>query len=74
MAIKVKKNEGSPESKEILAEAIIRIGDSFKALQDSGLNERAIVLLVSDASRVNRTEVIEVLKALRTLRGYYCRN
>ena len=44
--IKIIKNEEKPESTEILAEAVIRIGDNMEKLQKSGLNRRAVIALV----------------------------
>jgi len=62
-----------PESKEILAEAIVRIGDAVTKLNASGLNKKAIVLLLNDATKVNKTEIIKILDALPKLRGWYCK-
>lgn len=62
-----------PESKEILAEAIVRIGDAVAKLNASGLNKKAIVLLLNDATKVNKTEIIKILDALPKLRGWYCK-
>jgi len=71
--VSVKKNAEKPESTEILAEAIIRIGQGFEKLKQSGVNERAILVLVADHSGVGKTEIRKVLDSLRQLRGYYCR-
>lgn len=43
--VRVTKSE-PPESTEILAEAIVRIGQGFERLKLSGLNQRAIVILL----------------------------
>lgn len=60
-----------PETTEILAEAIVRIGDAHQKLKASGLNEKAIILLLHDLTKVSRTDVKKVLDALPRLRGYY---
>jgi hypothetical protein len=71
--VKIVKSEDRPETKEILAEAIIRISAGLTALTDSGLNEEAIVILVSARSRLRRDDVRLVLRSLARLRGWYCR-
>lgn len=71
--ISVKKNEQQPESKEVLAEAIIRIGEAFSALQKNGLNKRAIEVLVHAETKVAMRDIRLILDALPRLRGWYCR-
>lgn len=73
MNVKIKKNEEKPESKEILAEAIIRIGEAMKKLSDSGLNRKAIVALIQDQTKLGKGDIETVLDALQRLRGWYCR-
>lgn len=73
MAIKIKKNEENPETPEILAEAIVRIGNAMQKLNASGLNRRAIVTLIQDQTRLGKTDIELVLNSLATLKGYYCR-
>ncbi len=57
--------------REILADAIVKIGEGFERLSKSGLNRRAIVVLVRDASGVTKGDVHKVLDALENLRGLY---
>lgn len=71
--IKVVKNAEKPESKEILAEAIVRIGTSMDALLKSGINERAIVVLIQAETKLSQRDIRTVLGALKKLRGWYCR-
>ena len=71
--VTVKKSEEKPESTEILAEAIVNIGAAFVSLQKSGLNRKAIVLLLQDATKLPRRDIESVLDALPRLRGWYCR-
>ena len=71
--IKVVKNAEKPESKEILAEAIVRIGSAMDALTKSGLNERAIVVLIHAETKIGLGDIRTVLGALKKLRGWYCR-
>lgn len=74
MAVKVNKNPEKPETTEILAEAIVRISEGFEKLQDSGLNEEAIIVLLHDRSKISKRDITVVLQNLRTLKGYYCRD
>ncbi len=70
--VKVLKSD-PPESKEILAEAIVRLGESFKKLEANGMNRRAIILLLHDATKVPRRDIDLVLQAIPRLRSWYCR-
>lgn len=70
--VKVVKSE-PPQSTEILAEAIVRIGDSVAKLNASGLNRRAVVVLLRDATGLGKKDIETVLDALPRLRGWYCK-
>lgn len=70
--VKVKKSD-PPESKEILAEAIVRIGEAFEKLQENGLNRKAIIILIQAETKLPRHTIATVLDALPRLRGWYCR-
>lgn len=71
--IKIVKNEEHPEPTEILAEAVIRIGENFEKLQKSGLNKRAIIVLVHDYTKISKRDIETVLDCLPKLKGWYCR-
>lgn len=71
--IKVVQNVEKPVPKEVLAEAIVRIGGAFDALRKSGLNEEAIVILLHAKTQVGKPDIRAVLNGLRQLRGWYCR-
>jgi hypothetical protein len=62
-----------PETKEILAEAIVSIGNAAKKLQASGLNKRAIVILLQAETKLPQRDITTVLDALPRLEGWYCR-
>lgn len=62
-----------PETTEILAEAIVRLGEAVKKLDGSGLNRKAIVLLLHDATKVGKRDIEEILDAIPRLRGWYCK-
>ena len=72
MNIKVVKSD-PPQTTEILAEAIVRIGDAAEKLNKSGINRKAIEVLLHDATGLARRDIKVVLDALPRLRGWYCR-
>ncbi len=69
---KVAPRPSIPES-ETLAEAIVDISNGMRALESSGLNRKAIVLLLQDATGLSRAAIGSVLDALPKLKGMYCR-
>jgi hypothetical protein len=72
--IKVIKNQEKPEPTEVLAEAIIRMGEAADKLKSSGLNETAIIVLLHDATKLPKRDIKLVLDSMRKLRSWYCRN
>ncbi|WP_027533838.1 hypothetical protein [Bradyrhizobium sp. WSM3983] len=71
--ISVKKDPAQPERKEVLAEAIVRIGEALESLKKSGLNEHAIVVLLHHETKISMRDIRVVFAGLRQLRGRYCR-
>ena len=82
--IKVIKNKEKPETTQILAEAIIKISNAMEKLVNlSGLNDKALLLLIHDNCKAvgtgypikkpTKTQVKEVLRSMKTLKGYYLR-
>lgn len=71
--IEVKLNEEQPESTEIIAASIIKISDGFSRLLRSGLNERALLVLIKDHTGVAMHEVKKVMDCLPRLKEIYCR-
>lgn len=71
--VKVKQPAEKPVSTEILAEAIVRIGQAFADLQKNGLNKKAIVILIQAETKLSQRDITTVLDALPRLRGWYCR-
>lgn len=57
-----------PVKKEILAEAIVRIGESMEKLRKSGMNRKAIVALVKDDTGISKAQIETVLDSLELLR------
>lgn len=70
--MKVKKSN-PPESKEVLASAIVKMGESLDALRQSGLNEDAIIILLHHKTKVGMRDIKIIFNGLRRLKGWYCR-
>ena len=70
--VKVKKSE-PPESKEVLAEAIVNIGSVVKKLNANGMNKKAMVVLIHDFTRVPKGQIITILDSLPQLERWYCK-
>lgn len=62
-----------PETTEILADAIVRLSEAHEKLKSSGLNRKAIILLLNDATGVGKRDIATILDAMPRLRGWYCR-
>lgn len=72
--VKILKDEENEIPAEIFEQAIIDLAKGFKALTDSRLSKRAIVLLVRDAagpSKVTASQVAWVLDAAAELERTY---
>jgi hypothetical protein len=66
------QDETKPVPREILAQAIAEIGSSFRHLRMSGLNRRAIIVLVAHSAKLGHGTIEAVLDALENLRRDYC--
>jgi hypothetical protein len=63
-----------PETKEVLADAIVKLSSAARDLQNSsGLNQKAIILLLQNATGLRQGDIKKVLDALPELRRMYCR-
>lgn len=56
---------------EILASSIKKIAESFKRMRKAGLSDRAIVVLLHDASGVGKPAIKDVLMGLDSLEKLY---
>ena len=71
---KIIQDEQKPVEKNILAQAVVRISEAASDLRrSSGLNDRALVLLISASSKVGKPDVEAVLRSLENLKRDYCR-
>ncbi len=65
--------EEKPVSNEVLAASIVRISDEFARATSTGLNRRALVVLLKDATGVAQYEINKILDALPDLKAMYCK-
>jgi len=72
MTVRVKKSD-PPESTELLADSIVRISEALTKLHASGVNRKAIVILIQAATKLSRRDIEAVLDAQKRLAGWYCR-
>jgi len=70
--VKIEQDEEAPIERRVLAVEIMKISAALSHLLDSGLNERAIVALVADATDVGRPDIRAVLTSLKTLHREFC--
>lgn len=70
--VKVKKSE-PPETKEILAEAIISLGKAANKLQASGINKKAVIILLQAHTKLPQRDIKLILDSLPQLERWYCR-
>jgi hypothetical protein len=56
---------------QVIAQSIVKISNATSALLRSGLNFKAIKLLISHSSGVNQRDVHEVLYAMENLSRQY---
>jgi len=68
-----RSKQPAPPDPEELAEAIKRISAAVARLQKSGLNEKAIIVLLHDSSGVTKKNIKYVLDHLAYLPQVYCR-
>lgn len=74
--ISIKKDETSPESTELLAKSIIQVADAAQKLSNSGLRQRAIVILLQDgigATKITKKQIELVFENLPRLKAWYCK-
>jgi hypothetical protein len=55
-----------------LTQAIMQISGSLEALLKSGLNRRAIIVLLHDETGVNKREITKIIDSLPKLKDWFC--
>lgn len=68
----VSQDPEAPVEKSVLAKAIVDISDAATKLSKSGLNRKAIVLLIAHSSHQYMNTVESVLDAMESLKKDYC--
>lgn len=71
--MRVKQDPEKPVEKEVLAEAVVRIGEAYEALRRSGVNHRGVIVLLHDYTKVSKRTIEDVLEGLADLRKVYCK-
>lgn len=69
----VKQDTDKPVPDEVLAESIKAISDGMKKIRAGRLNDRALVVLLKDASGVPIYEIKKVLDGMESLEANYLR-
>lgn len=72
MKTKVVTNE-PPINREILAESINTLAKEIQRLDKSGLNRKAIVILLQASTGLRRDDINLVLSAIAQLQRDYCK-
>jgi len=74
LEVVLSEGEEVAETVEILADSIVKISNGFNKVVASGLNNRALVILLQDAigaSNITRTQILLVLQQLPELKDLY---
>lgn len=69
--VNVTQDKAHPVTKEVLATAICKLSDNTSKLLQSGLNHKAIVVLLRDATGLPKTKINMILNAINQLRTDY---
>ena len=69
--VKVLQSNEEPVPTEIIAQSIADIAAGMKKIEGGRLNRRALLLLISSASGVGKTEVEKVLNTMECLEFLY---
>jgi hypothetical protein len=63
----------APDEPKDLSEAIGRIDGAMKTLLKSGLNRKAVIVLLHDYTKVSKRDIETVLSGLENLKEMYTR-
>lgn len=69
--VTVKQDDLVPVEREVLAQAIVNISKSFDRLIKSGLNRRAIIILIASETKLGLGQIENVLCSLERLAHNY---
>ena len=68
----VQKDPEVPESDTVLAKAIIKLSSEVGKILASGLNRRAVVVLLHDITGVGKPDIRKILEGMEQLKSDYC--
>jgi hypothetical protein len=71
--IRIEQDTDKPVETKVLAQAIVDIGKAARALAASGLNQKAVVVLVAHDAKQPQYVVKQILESLATLARSYTR-
>jgi hypothetical protein len=71
--VTVKQDAEKPVEVEVLAQAIVDIGNAAKRLANSRLNRKAVVVLIAHATGLGKGTVDTVLDGIADLESTYLR-
>jgi len=69
--VKVVQDETAPVEREVLARAIVNISNSFTRLLKSGMNKRAVTILIAYDTKLGIGQIENVLGSLERLAQNY---
>lgn len=69
--VNITQDDDDPIATEVLAQAICKLSDASNQLLSSGLNKKAIVVLLRDATNLSKRNITAVLDAMGQLRQDY---
>ena len=72
-SVVVEQNPEKPVEPKVLAQAILDMSAAMKRLSRSGLNRKAIVALVRDATGEYKSTIERTMNALENLERDYCK-
>jgi hypothetical protein len=68
---KVTQDAETPVEVEVLAQAIVDIGNAAKRLSNSRLNRRAVIVLINDMTGIGKGTIEVVLNSISELERVY---
>lgn len=70
-SVTIVKDKENPIGVEVLEQAIVNLSDGMKAIQNSRLTTKALVVLLHHATKVPQYQVESVLDALESIEKIY---
>lgn len=69
--VNITQDADEPISKDVLAKSICDLSDSLNKILLSGLNEKAIVVLLQDSTKCSKRTIKRVIDSIGQLRADY---